>query len=61
MANPKKKTPWAIELYAGASWHALDAFRTEEDANDMLPIYKKRVPAGTLRVRNVFATQQKDA
>jgi len=54
MANPSKQRPYVVEAeYTPGKWYAVEAFRARDEAEAMLPVYRKRVPQVSVRMRDV--------
>jgi len=54
MTNPSKRYPFAIESLIAGYWYALDAYRTREAAQEMLPVFRGRAAADwQLRIRDI--------
>jgi hypothetical protein len=57
MANPTKRTPFVVEAEIYGFWFALDAYRTREEAEEMMPVFQKRATGATgYRVRDIRET-----
>ena len=52
MANPSKRTPWIVQMYADSVglWIDLDAYRTEDEAEVRAAFARQKQPATQWRV-----------
>jgi ABC-type cobalamin transport system ATPase subunit len=57
MANPSKRTPWVVQMFAESVglWIDLDAYRTEEEAQHRVAFARQQQPATQWRVVSYVA------